>query len=335
MKQILRLLILAAIVVLIGFGVWAIFFQKDNDTKLYNTLTTMMDIWEEKEEETLPGYTLYDEVIFHESATKTQDISQSMSLLGTGHEVTDAEGTYASVHEAQMSAIKYYYSLMQFADNVKSGDAKNIKKKVDALTQSLKTIRDHIDKIALYQDSVKKASMQNKDVLYLELSNMYKNLVKDYKNYLAKQNDIAHYMKKLVTAYVFGGSYLYDAKGAMVESFLYAADVVLSKEIASDDCQNSLNDMRAMYKQYTTTDEVFFNKNSADFTTSYLKLVETEKGQEELKKIFAALPKEQYQGKQQLVKANPETDVELFSFYGFGSDYYQDVINILKFLIEV
>ena len=99
---------------LIGFGIWAIFFQKDNDTKLYNTLTAMMDVWEEKEEETLPAYTLYDEVIFQESTSRTQDIVQSLRLLGTGQEEVDTKGTYASVHQAQMSAIKYYYSIMQF-----------------------------------------------------------------------------------------------------------------------------------------------------------------------------------------------------------------------------
>lgn len=335
MKQLLRLVVLAALVVLIGFGVWAIFFQKDNSVKIYDTLTTMMDTWEKRENDVLPGYTLYDEEIYSESTEKTADVSNVLSLLGTGKVTTGTEGSYASVHQAQMVTIKYYYSIMQFAGKVKAGDVKNASKKVNDLTSSMNALNNQIGKIALYQDSIKKAALSDKDVLYLELANMYNNLIKEYKSYLIKQNDMASFMKKLVTAYVFDGSYLYDAKGAMLESFLAQANVVLAKEIGTEDCYNGLRDMQTMYAGYSSTEEIFFNKSSADFTTSYTKLVNSEQGKKELEKIFAVLPTEEYQGKQQLLTASIDSDVELFSYYGFGSEYYADVLNIIKFLYEV
>lgn len=338
MKQILRLLIIILIVVGIGWGVYALFFKKDNDTQFYETTTAMMNTLEERQEDCNPGMQVYDVQIYNDcfsvATSASLNIVDSMDLLGN-RRTLGVTGSYGDIHTAQWTTIKYYYSLLQFADEIRLGDVKSMKNKVNDLNTLMDQIATKMYEVKTYQETINKASETEKDALYIELSNMYDSLIDIYKTYLQKENNIAFYMKDVVTAYALDGQYLYDAKGATLESFLYQSSLVLEHNKNEDVFYAYLDDMYAILQLYTDDNQLFFSEKSAAFTTSYQNMVSTEEGKQQLKRIFAIAPDDMFLGKEDIIVADPEQDLELFAHYGFSSQYYQDVINIVKFLFEV
>ncbi len=341
MKQILRLVIIVAVVVGLGLGVWAIFFQKDNDEVMYNTLTTMMDTLEKEDMgetplEQIRNYQVYDYCFDNDFASCDKIIEDIQYLYNTGISMDyqyDSElGCLANVNDAQMLNIRYFYSLSQFVDNVKSGDAKKIKKYSNNVQSAISAVSRIAGDIVVYQDTFVSKSDEERKTLVVELAKMYDEMVAKYKDYLTKQNTLANYMKKVVTTYALNNHYLYDAKGAVLEAFLYQSDAIIHNGV-----NESYDYLAEMYRMVLTYDDYMLSaKLSANFVTSYQKLKEAEDGQEQIEKMIAIKADDTFNGKADIYTLNSADfeswDTEVFSHYGIKSSYYLDAYYIIQFL---
>ena len=341
MKQILRLVIIAAVLVGVGFGVWAIFFQKDNDEVMYNTLTTMMDTLEDENMgetplEQIRNYDVYDYCFDHAYASCDAIIEDIQYLYNTGISMDyqyDSElGCLANVNDAQMLNIRYFYSLSQFVDNVKGKDVKKIKSYCKNVQSAIASVSSMADDIVIYQETFVAKTDEERKTLVVELAKMYDDMVAKYKDYLTKQNTLANYMKKVVTTYALNNNYLYDAKGAVLEAFLYQSDAIIN-----NDAEASYDYLTEMYRMILTYEnDMLSTKFSTNFVTSYQKLKEAQDGQEQIEKMIAIRADETFGGKADIYtldSANFDTwDTEVFSHYGIKSDYYLDAYYILQFL---
>ncbi len=344
MKVILRFAIIIAVVVGIGFGVWAIWFRKSDEENVYNAIWDYEEYIDEVDIiGTVGSITdIADEAV--KNQTNSGVFAEIKSLLfGDGSSTAGFFGE-DGVYESQRYMIEYFSKYAQFAKNV-GGLSKSVTSSISKARTATDTVTDSVKKLLDWQNQLNASTAGSADSGgVIELKQHYFTLYTASQELIKAQYEVSINVKDYVLQYAMGGDLDSDARAVLIDCVTHANAYVIeqmfdiTKEHIEPDVATMnifMADSNQIYKKaITLTRSELTATEAVEFTNAYNHLVEVDNGtdREVINNIFKTDSKHTLAGYPVNNGSIDSTYATQLETYGITVNEYPYVKTVLAFL---
>lgn len=273
MKFWVKIIVAFAVVLVLGFSIWAFFFREKDEVVAYNATAELVDYknslgiqekltdlnkrnyWGDKE----------DNVIANTSDTTKEILTLRQLCLSTdevvGYDEDNIEvyryDTYLVTDELVDEIIAYYLPFMR-GDKAESKTKKAVTKSIDDYIDSLKSLNTTLDNLIICQKEIDGTEDLEMEVL----KGHYVGLRDKYRTCLNLASEVINSISNYINVSVYDEAFKVDTKYALYDSYSRAlskstsVELILEPEYASN--------------LYTIKDKIIKNKSSISiFTEEY------------------------------------------------------------------
>ena len=269
MKTWIRIVVAFSVVVILGFAVWAFFFDEDDEVMAYNDMTQMIEYRESmalrERLVVLKSLDYYGEDkanVFSSEIETGKQICELRDIILSDNVVTINEATFNSLFVYDEMTGEIFKELLPYLNGNKIH-----RKSQRALTKSINTYLDNLREVSTDLDNLiySQKITTIDDSVMIQLVNKYKSFKSKYIDLLGYAGDVVSNSIEYINLAVYDGKYKSDTNFALYDCYGRALYALANTPIPQEEIYNQI--------VYTIADKITkVNSNEIIFTSEYTEL---------------------------------------------------------------
>lgn len=335
MKYWIRILVSLAIVVVVGFAVWAFAFREKDEVQAYNRSCELVDYKESlgvKDDLVKLNEMNYfgkdSSKVLESSSSTGKEIYRLRALTVGSEKITGQSSTGSERYEYESYRITdemiddIFEYLLPYTktSSVKGKTLSKLKKSISAYIDSLQELNSNVDELIYFQEN-----MEGNEDSYEALKGRYNTFSRKYRNTLNGASSVILNMIEFIDVSVYGDNIVLDTHMALFDAFARALKTSTSIDIVQEnDYANDLYVIMQRIEEANDGEVLYTSKYSEyDFLSSYNQLYNKHK--EALEYVFSS---------KNLEKKQMAEGLSLSKINKTAQSYVIAVVNVLGFVGE-